>query len=340
MAAAFKSATVNASSVPSTQSNFPSYVDLSRIGITTLAEAQSVRVYSDSGKTTELAREIVSATEMHVKVPSLTSTTTIYVDYDGVRSDYAATDTYGRNAVWSDYWAVYHMVNGAVYENATGGPDGSVGGLLDGSVAAPTTTTGYIGDGLDFSTRLTKRGFSTNVVYDLNNATKFSNARWTVQGWFNTNESYSGSGYIFAFDDQVLNGVLMGSTSKLRAVMGNGTAVSSSGNYNDGSWHQFHFIKDANTSGYLKINGGSESLAITAGSTYNQADKPAIGLVDRATAVAFYGDYLDEVRVMQTAVSNDWITTEYNNQSAESTFWGTWSDVGDAAAFVPKISIY
>ena len=44
MAAGFKTATVNASDVPSTQTNFPSYVDLSRLGITTLAEAESVRV--------------------------------------------------------------------------------------------------------------------------------------------------------------------------------------------------------------------------------------------------------------------------------------------------------
>ena len=108
MAAGFKQATVNAASVPSTQTNFPAYVDLSRLGITTLAEAQSVRVYADSGKVTEWAREIVSATEMHVKVPSLTSTVTMYVDWDGVSADYAVTDTYGRNAVWSSYSTVIH----------------------------------------------------------------------------------------------------------------------------------------------------------------------------------------------------------------------------------------
>ena len=100
MAAGFKQATVNASDVPATLADYPSYVDLSRLGITTLAEAQSVRCYSDSAKTTELAREIVSATQMFVKIPSLTSTFVLYVDYDGVRADYAVTDTFGRNATW------------------------------------------------------------------------------------------------------------------------------------------------------------------------------------------------------------------------------------------------
>ena len=47
MASGFKQATVNAADVPASQTDFPSYVDLSRLGITTLAEAQSVRVYAD-----------------------------------------------------------------------------------------------------------------------------------------------------------------------------------------------------------------------------------------------------------------------------------------------------
>ena len=62
----FVKATVRAADVLATQTNFPAYVNLTRLGITGLAQAQSVRVYSDVGKTTELAREIVSASEMHV----------------------------------------------------------------------------------------------------------------------------------------------------------------------------------------------------------------------------------------------------------------------------------
>ena len=99
MAAGFKTATVNASDVPSTQTNFPVYVDLARLGITTQAEADSIRVYAESSKTTEWAREIVSVSEMWVKVPSLTSTTAIYIDWDGSRSDYSVSDTYGRNNI-------------------------------------------------------------------------------------------------------------------------------------------------------------------------------------------------------------------------------------------------
>ncbi len=150
MATGFKTATVNASSVPATATNFPSYVDLSRLGITTLAEAQSVRVYAESGKTTEWAREIVSVSEMHVKVPSLTSTVAMYVDWDGVRADYAVTDTYGRNAVWSDYAAVYHLEGNSNDSTANGlnGTDtnvtyGSSFGVLGGQ-GISLSATGYI----------------------------------------------------------------------------------------------------------------------------------------------------------------------------------------------------
>jgi len=129
MASGFKQATVNASDVPATLTNYPAYVALSRLGITTLAEAQSVRCYSDSAKTTELAREIVSVTEMHVKVSSLTSTFVLYVDWDGARADYAATDTYGRNAVWSDYAFVFH------FENSLTNSVGNLGGLKPFSLA-------------------------------------------------------------------------------------------------------------------------------------------------------------------------------------------------------------
>jgi hypothetical protein len=44
----------------------------------------------------------------------------------------------------------------------------------------------------------------------------------------------------------------------------------------------------------------------------------------------YYDDVLDEIRIKATVDSDNWITTEYNNQSDESTFWGSWSTVGGA----------
>ena len=44
------------------------------------------------------------------------------------------------------------------------------------------------------------------------------------------------------------------------------------------------------------------------------------------------GNYVDanvsEARSETNALSANWITTEYNNQNDEATFWGTWTDAG------------
>jgi hypothetical protein len=72
-----KTATVASAKVAATLSNFPVYINLSRVkgSAMTQAEADSVRIYTDSAKTTEIAREIVSVSECHAKIPSLTTTT-------------------------------------------------------------------------------------------------------------------------------------------------------------------------------------------------------------------------------------------------------------------------
>jgi len=39
----------------------------------------------------------------------------------------------------------------------------------------------------------------------------------------------------------------------------------------------------------------------------------------------YFGGTLDEMRISSTALSADWITTEYNNQSSTSTFYSVGS---------------
>jgi hypothetical protein len=103
--------TVNASDVSgSNLSDFPLYVDLTAIKTFTQAEADSIRVYTDAALTTELPREIVSTEAMHIKSSSLNGGDEYWVDFDGVRSDYASDATYGAQNVWTNgYEAVYHF---------------------------------------------------------------------------------------------------------------------------------------------------------------------------------------------------------------------------------------
>jgi hypothetical protein len=319
MAAGFKKATVNASRVPSTQTNFPTYVNLSRLGITTQAEADSVRVYADSGKTTEWAREIVSATEMHVKVPSLTSTVEIYVDWDGARADYAVTDTYGRNAVWSDYFLVVHAESNGNDSSGNGTPTitGTVTFVSGSPMGNSSDTNGsadnYINYSNTFSSGNTSKSFTIWIVTD--NRTK--RAWYMDNGVTSTNQfdkafglfQDSGSLYFYGFGgnaDYIFT----------NAVPSNGVNFYVAASYNSSS--------SVNS---LYFNG---SLDGTKTRTLDTSGPGGLRLHCRSQDLANsrFDGQINEFRGRNSTLSADWITTEYNNQNNEADFWGTWTDVG------------
>lgn len=325
MAAGFKTATVNASSVPSTQTNFPSYVDLSRLGITTLAEAQSVRVYADSSKTTEWAREIVSAAEMHVKVPSLTSTVSMYVDWDGTSSDYAVTDTYGRNAVWSAYAYVYH------FEHTSGNATDSTanGNTLTNTNTVGYTTSGKLGSAANGGSPNTSKYFVSSTM----NVALSTSDNYYQSFWMKPTASKN-TQMVFAGDGATEFRTGTRTSDKMWLTRYNGTSAQYreiSVNYDDGNWRLVHTTVAGTTlQGY--VDGAALGTALTV-SGYNGSGANTL----KVGGLPAYGDeyftgLIDEVRIAQFAPSANWITTEYNNQSAESTFWGTWSDVGGGGA--------
>jgi len=324
MAAGFKTATVNATDVPSTQTNFPSYVDLDRLGITTLAEAESIRVYADEAKTVEWAREIVSATEMHVKVPSLTSTVDIYVDWDGVRSDYATTATYGRNNVWSDYAGVFHQDS---VVDSSGNGDGTAVSITNNS------TNGKIGDGAGFNGSGSRLDIGTN---------RQTPDGYTLSSWVKTSATSNQMLFSSAFGS--------GSSNFMWYLF----------YYNaSGTMRLQGLAVDGSTNDYLTSGGGSISfstfthVAVThnlvnqkiylngalrdTGSTVsfsginNIARKTYIGAYSVNNGYVLNGS-MDESRICTLPRSADWLETEYNNQNDEATFWGTWTDAGGAPA--------
>ncbi len=328
MAAGFKTATVNAASVPSTQTNYPAYVDLSRLGITTLAEAQSVRVYAESTKTTEWAREIVSATEMHVKVPSLTSTVEMYVDWDGSSVDYAVTDTYGRNAVWSDHLAVYHLNEASGNAN-----DSTVNALTLTNTTSKTYTTAKVGNGIDFGStvRNTTEFTRTSILS--------SNASVTMSVWFKMNTALSathtnpglfhlpyksGSGSVIAIIP-----IWNAGTPRIQAIRRASVdaQVYTSFANDTTDWHNATIVYDSGaTKLYGYLDGAAFSTTnVTSSGTYGTSAYPVSlgGSYMSNNAVAI----VDETRVRTVVQSANWTTTEYNNFDDEAAFWGTWSDV-------------
>lgn len=323
MAAGFKTATVNASDVPSTQTNFPAYVDLSRLGITTLAEAQSVRVYADSEKTTEWAREIVSATEMHVKIPSLTSSTTIYVEYDGARSDYAVTDTYGRNAVWSDYASVFHQ------DMSSGNAVDSTGNLNVTQQGSPSySQTGQIGDATDLPT--------TSDYFEISSGGAVPSPPITLQAWFNPDNAAAAQSIIYVGQSNSEVGLLTAASELWALSQSGGNAqAETTTTLSNNTWYMGHGVFTSISSRTVYLNGVAENTNTTSKNT-NTGSGISLGGRFSTTAQQFVG-LLDELRVRESVLSADWITTEYNNQNDEATFWGTWTDVGGGYRFVPQL---
>ena len=323
MAAGFKQATVNSARVPATQSNFPVYVDLSRLGITTLAEAQSVRVYADSGKATEWAREIVSATEMHVKVPSMTSTTTIYVDYDGIRADYAATDTFGRNAVWSDYAAVLHL------EDA----NSSTGSNNFTNTGSTPFGSAKIANGAQFNRTNNRRIGVTSNALSLD-----WNGSYSWNFWINVN-SFTNQAYFFDHWSTTGAGRRLviynnPATAQFRFFWsGNEIALST---VSSGTWYKITCVKDGSTMRQY-VNGTALSTT-TLGTVSYALNQACLGAAADAFTVNSDATF-DETRYRVGALSANWETTEYNNQNAESTFWGTWTDVGGGGATPSRLMV-
>jgi hypothetical protein len=340
---AFKRVPVVAAKIPATQSNFPVYVKPSALtgwGSITLAEAQSSRWYTDESKTVEVAREIVSADEIHVKVPSLTTTTELFVDYDGIRADYAVTDTYGRNAVWADYEFVLHggLSSGTLVD--------SCGRVTTTKQTAntPTSTAGKIGD-----------AFSANSAYwtsDYNGNTRVGTGDFTYQTWhdfgtrtnrrtllYMARDTSDGSTYHDAFQAGVFESTLGApATNKPFHQVRDGTTGfaddRSSQSAVDGSFRMYHVTRTG-TTGRTYASGSQVYTATNANWGTNLG-----GTTNPVTVFAAYGTspglfpvthgLIDEMRFRGSLLSANWITTEYNNQSDVATFFGTVTDAGGA----------
>ncbi|MFS4438594.1 LamG-like jellyroll fold domain-containing protein [Paracoccaceae bacterium GXU_MW_L88] len=303
-----------------THTNFPAAVDLSILGITTQAEADSVRVYTDESKSVELPREIVSPSIMWVKLDALSNSDTYYVEYDGVSADYAVTDTYGRNAVWSDYELVMHCHNDI---DSTGNYTPTVSGG-----ASFGNTPGIIGDALylDGSNDSWSVSGSTNLT-ELENKDVTITA--FVKNYFNTYSppreapvfgNYPGTGpspnqfFSLSVDSDGNTKVASRRDNDAEVIT---TAFGPSVKTN--SWQKVTLRKNGTT--FSLLQNGVQPVSSVSFSTEGKTDNQfefggGVSIVNRYNQGSF-----TELRYRNSAVSNDWEATEYANQSNPDTFW-------------------
>jgi hypothetical protein len=329
MATGFKKATVDSGSVAATLTNYPSYVDLSRLGITTQQEADSVRVYADSGKTTEWAREIVNTGQMHVKIPSLTTTTDIYVDWDDSSADYGVTDTYGRNNVWSDYASVWHME-----ESNTTRVDSTGNGQSLADTGSVGVEAGGIDNGAHFTSTAEQLKASASTI-------GIANA-YTISYWVNGDNWTPNPRVIIIKETGGNNNLvthLIGATTGyfyVDAFNSSGVRINqyrSNTGLSISTLYKIAFSWNGTVGDFWSDGANLGGTYVTGAGSGSQTDSSReIFISNTNTGTADFLGMMDELRFRPVVTTTNWELTEFNNQDDESTFWGTWTDAGAATS--------
>lgn len=329
--------TVNGSQVPSTQTDFPRLINVTDARFKTTGNGGHVqnssgfdiRPYSDSGLTSALTYELerynASSGEviMWVKIPSISNGNVVYLGYGdaGLNSDGSSTATWSNN-----FLGVYHLKDGSSLDvnSATGSNNGTnnsataTTGKIDGAAAFVSASSQYIDLGTGMAP--TKITLSAWV-----NATSFPNSyNSTIVRWATASAS-------FAY-------LQVKSTGKLSA----GVAAEILNPTYDGSGT---FTLSTDTWYYLVLTYGFDTgedfrTYVNASQDNSLTQRGALKTNSATTDIAkdpinsgrFWDGKIDEARVASVFRSANWVTTEYNNQSAPQTFatLGTEVAVGGA----------
>jgi hypothetical protein len=238
------------------------------------------------------------------------------VDYDGSRSDYAATDTYGRNAVWSDYIFTHHMEGNS--NNATGGSN-------------PTAT-----NNITFSTsngKLTQGAGFGGSNSDIRQASASTPSTFTTSYWVMARNK---DAILFNKDGVSTNRCIGHYYSRSTKEIYFFAFNTSSSSYDakqtsidEDTWYLFHTVWSGGN--YRSYKNGGNEVTNTSVGTIRSANEPIwFGARSWSGSPLPLNGEMDEVRFTSEARSANWITTEYNNQDDESSFWPTWTDAGGA----------
>ena len=335
-----KAITVQSSQVAADQTDFPVYVDLSDLDDgdnffeLVKSDGSDIRVTTSDGET-EVPFELVSidtgATnggELHFKATgtlSGSSNTTFYIYYGNpAATAYGATDTYGSENVWTEYYAVWHMDDdptGTVFDSGSNSIDGSsVGTMTVGDIV-----TGQLGSATDFD--------GTDDCIDLgsSNAVTGDNIQTlTVSFW--TNYTSTTNAYTFSIkrSSGATNSSLMSSLIRDAANGDQGylarnftdtahSRVVNAGGYNDGTWH--HQVGTVNVANRAVYMDGSSVASDTDGLQSVTGNTDATTIACQVSGTRHFAGLIDEVRFARDAKDANWVSTEYNNQNSASTFY-------------------
>jgi len=288
-----------------------------------------------SDDTTELAREIVSFSvsaetgEIHYKYSGTLSSsvdTDIHVYADGSSAEPAAGSTYGSEAVWSDYYAVYHSQTGSgssLIDSTSNSRDGT---LVEG---AGWSTSGKIGNSLD----LPKSNNDNAVDLGSTFGNSIGTSDATVTQWLNIDAQttdmrsfYVGSGSSFSnvFAQIALRAGVSSHDILVQFRVGTSGAgaitYNPAGGLTNGSWYKVAVKRDSTTA-TLYVDGVSVGTVTSAEVGTDPDGQGWIGNEVSGSGNNAFEGQIDETRLRLSAVSDNWEEAEYNNQNSYSTFY-------------------
>ena len=301
------------------------------------ANGYDIGFYSDSGGTTKLKWQVerYDGTSGNliawVKIPSVSSSsdTVFYLLYGDSSIN---TDQSDPPNTWdSNFKAVYHL------DEATGSTskDSTSDGYNCTPTANPTQGTGKINGALSYNGSTQYISAVNPSGLNFERTDPFTVSFWAKPNAFSTAREEAVSKILntspYTGWECMMNGysnvqstgvVSFGLTS----IAGSNAAIvytSSATNMNNGNWHLYHFTSNGSGSAAgLKIYEDGIAKA-----TRTKVD--ALTASIRSTTNfntsgqqggTLYNGAIDEVHVAAGTRSQDWITTEYNNQSSPGTF--------------------
>ncbi len=318
--------TIDHIQVPSTQTDFPVLISITDARFKTVgnsghvenANGYDIRPFSDnacsSALTYELERYNATTGEviMWVKIGSLSSSvdTVIYLGYGD-----AALNTNGSStSTWSNSFdRVWHLKDGTTLSlsdsSATGDTLANGGGSADA-----TAVTGQIDGGAGLANASSQHMDGSNhqtnaITYSLwAKATSFPNSyNYTISK--NTAVAFN----LIGVKSNGKMRWMVNATSQFD-LDGTGSTTLSTGTL-------YYLTLTYDSTNGLKgyVNASLDNSAAANGVVAAMTSGIGIGYL-QVFNLSFWDGPIDEVRLASVARSADWITTEYNNQSAPGTF--------------------
>lgn len=311
--------TIDKTKVPADISDFPVFIDLAAMPSTFWSYARenggNIRCYAGSSSGAELAREVVSCDvinktgELYVKRGlSSVANTVITITVDRRNPDYAPTDPYGRNAVWSNGFVVVSH-DGGMTDSTANGFNGTLVGIIGGRTNGKlgNTSQKYIGQG----------------YIDVGNDPKLQLTNGTITAWFTEPAQQAGVSQNIAVKGSAYGLSIQGNDL---IVYSWGSPVGTNrsnpgGNLGNGNWrHLAHTFQSGVTNGSALFIDAVNYLNFTM-SVLNQSIGLSIGGSAPLDGSELNTALLDEVRIASAVRSAAWIAAEYANQNNPTTFY-------------------